>query len=160
MPVWDDFFEAQVGASAALAGLLFVGISINMPKIVAEPSLPNRALQALTLLVAILLISTVLLVPGQATVYLGIEVVGIGGAVLALALQSSTRSLKEVREPYRRWHVGETAVVLIATALYPIAGLVMIGVGTEGNYLLVPAFLVSFVVAILDSWVLLVEINR
>ncbi len=160
MPVWDDFFEAQVGASAALAGLLFVGISINMPKIVAEPSLPDRALQALTLLVAILLISTVLLVPGQAQVLLGFEVVGIGGAVLALGLHLSTRSLKWVKEPYRRWHVGETAIVAVATALYPVAGIVMIVVGTEGNYLLVPAFLVSFVVAILDSWVLLVEINR
>lgn len=35
MPGWENFFVAQVGASAALAGLVFVGISINLTKIVA-----------------------------------------------------------------------------------------------------------------------------
>lgn len=160
MPGWDDFFTAQVGASAALAGLLFVGISINMPKIVGTPSLPDRALQALTLLVAILLVSSILLVPGQSTVAVGLETIAIGIGILALALRAALSSLRGVEAPYRRWHVRETALVATATALYPVAGLVMILVGTEGNYLLVPAYLVSFAVAILDSWVLLIEINR
>ena len=31
---WHGFFSAEVGASAALAGLLFVATSINLPRIV------------------------------------------------------------------------------------------------------------------------------
>ena len=47
MSGWDSFFAAQVGASAALAGLVFVGISINLTKIIASGYLPNRAQEAL-----------------------------------------------------------------------------------------------------------------
>lgn len=160
MTSWDNFFVAQVGASAALAGLLFVGISINMAKIVATPSLPDRALQALALLFGILLVASVLLVPGQAVVNVGYEVGALGVALFAVTLRISVRSLGGVPARYRRWHVGETGVVGIAVLLYPAAGAVMVAAGTVGNYLVVPAFLVSFVIAIIDSWVLLVEINR
>lgn len=39
---WQVFFAAQVGASAALLGLLFVGASLNLDKILAGPLLPRR----------------------------------------------------------------------------------------------------------------------
>lgn len=49
MPSWDQFYAAQVGASVALTGLLFVGISLNMSKILgfeppggANPPLRHR----------------------------------------------------------------------------------------------------------------------
>lgn len=78
---WDNFFVAQLGASAALAGLLFVGVSINMTKILAYPTLPRRALRALIMLVTILIVSSLFLVPGQPIAQLGLEVLVIGGAV-------------------------------------------------------------------------------
>jgi hypothetical protein len=33
---WGNFFIAQVGASAALAGLIFVGVSINLERILKK----------------------------------------------------------------------------------------------------------------------------
>ncbi len=33
MTGWENFFIAELGASAALAGLVFVGLSINLTKI-------------------------------------------------------------------------------------------------------------------------------
>jgi hypothetical protein len=56
---WGDFFVAQAGAAVALAGLVFVGVSINLDKIIAIPSLPGRALEAMVLLVAVLVESSV-----------------------------------------------------------------------------------------------------
>ena len=47
MEQWDYFFQAQVGASAALVGLIFVSISISLTRILAAPPLPGRALHAL-----------------------------------------------------------------------------------------------------------------
>jgi hypothetical protein len=40
---WDNFFVAEVGAAAALSGLLFVAVSINLTRILAIPHLPARA---------------------------------------------------------------------------------------------------------------------
>jgi hypothetical protein len=44
MNEWHDFFIACAGASAALMGLIFVGVSINLTRILSFPTLPGRAL--------------------------------------------------------------------------------------------------------------------
>jgi hypothetical protein len=64
---WHDFFLAQARAARALTGLVFVGVSINLEKILSEPAfgLAGRAAEALILLVAVLTASVLLLVPGQ-----------------------------------------------------------------------------------------------
>jgi hypothetical protein len=60
---WHDFFVPSTRASAALTGLVFVGVSINLNKILSIPTLPGRALISLLLLLTILIISIILLVP-------------------------------------------------------------------------------------------------
>ena len=65
MNAWESFVVAEVGASAVLAGLVFVGLSINLDKIIADPGLPGRALEALVALTVVLVVSSLLLVPGQ-----------------------------------------------------------------------------------------------
>ncbi|MEI9934528.1 MAG: hypothetical protein WDM71_06665 [Ferruginibacter sp.] len=39
-------------------------------------------------------------------------------------------------------------------------GIILIAVGANGLYWIVPAFIFSFIKSVLDAWVLLVEINR
>ena len=83
---WGEFFVAQAGAAAVLAGLVFVGVSINLGKIVAIPSMPSRALEAMVLLVAILVQSSLMLVPEQSLTALGFEVLAVALVVwVALA---------------------------------------------------------------------------
>ena len=47
MSGWEGFFAAQVGASAALAGLIFVGVSLNLAKVLDSPHLPIAFRQAM-----------------------------------------------------------------------------------------------------------------
>ena len=77
---WHDFFLAQAGAAGVLTGLVFVGVSINLEKILSDPTsgLAGRAAEALVLLVAVLTASCLLLVPGQGALLVGIEVLAIG----------------------------------------------------------------------------------
>jgi hypothetical protein len=48
---WHDFFLAQAGAAGVLTGLVFVSVSINLEKILADlnSGLPGRAAEALIL---------------------------------------------------------------------------------------------------------------
>src|SRR4051812_50093971 len=80
MDDWHDFFLAAAGAAAVLAGLVFVGLSINLEMIMSNPAygLPGRALEALVLLVAVLIVTILLLVPAQGTVLVGAEVLAVG----------------------------------------------------------------------------------
>jgi hypothetical protein len=62
---WHDFFLASAGATAALLGLLFVGVSINLSAIAAAErvDLRARAGQAIFNLVFVLVISLIMLIP-------------------------------------------------------------------------------------------------
>jgi modulator of FtsH protease len=53
---WHDFLLALAGAAGVLTGLVFVGVSINLEKIMSQPGfgLSGRAAEALILLVAVL----------------------------------------------------------------------------------------------------------
>jgi hypothetical protein len=160
MPTWDVFFAAQLGASAALTGLLFVGVSFNMKKIVEIPTLPDMALRAFVLLVGILLVSTVLLVPGQLDLDVGLEVLGIGVTAAVLVGWFGFRNFQRTEAQYRTGTILEVALGEFAAAGYLAAGVVLVFSGPVGTYLLVLAFVATYIVAIVDSWVLLVEINR
>jgi hypothetical protein len=55
---WESLFVAEAGASAALAGLLFVALSINLERILKGTGLPGRAGEAIVLLLTVLVVST------------------------------------------------------------------------------------------------------
>ena len=80
MDEWHDFFLATSAAAGVLTGLVFVGVSINLEKIVSrsDSGLPGRAAEALIMLLAVLTASILLLVPGQSVSVMGIEVLGVG----------------------------------------------------------------------------------
>jgi|HubBroStandDraft_1064217.scaffolds.fasta_scaffold58881_3 hypothetical protein len=160
MPSWDTFFAAQLGASAALTGLLFVSVSLNMNKIIAIPTLPDMALRAFVLLVGILLSSTVLLIPGQLESVVGWEVLVIGGVAGALVSWLGIRNFKRTEAQYRLGTILEVVLGEFAVTGYLSAGIVLVVWGAVGIYLIVLAIVATYIVAIVNSWVLLVEINR
>src|ERR1044072_1131099 len=83
MAEWSDFFVAEVGASAALAGLVIVAISINLARIIAYPWLPGRAAETLVAPTGVLVVSSYMLVPGQPAMQLAVEI-AVAGAVMWL----------------------------------------------------------------------------
>jgi modulator of FtsH protease len=149
-----------VGASAALTGLIFVGVSINLARILSFPKLPNRALLALVILLTILVMSSLLLVPGQSLLLVGGEVLIVGLVSWTLVLGLDVSILRATEPRYRRSFVLNIALSQLAVLPYLIAGLTVLLSGAAGLYWLVPAVIFSFLKAILDAWVLLVEINR
>lgn len=160
MTGWENFFIAEVGASAALTGLLFVGVSINLTRILSIPSLPNRALLALILLLTILVVSSLLLVPRQSLTLAGIEVLVVGLFIWCAATALDVTILQKTVSQYRLPYTTNIVLSQLAVLPYVIAGITVLARGAGGLYWLVPAVIFSFIKAILDAWVLLVEINR
>jgi hypothetical protein len=165
MNAWHDFFLAQAGAAGVLTGLVFVGVSINLQKIVSDPrsGLAGRAAEALILLVAVLLASVLGLVPAQGLGVLGVEVlvVGLAAWVLIVAIQlPRLREWGTMRADLRVSFVLRVVVGQVATLTLVIAGVAVLWVGPGGLYWLVASTLISILAALADAWVLLVEINR
>ena len=78
---WHEFFVAAVGASAALLGLLFVTISINLEQILKHRHLPGRAAGTLGTLLSVLVVCSFGLAPGQSNRTLGVEILATGAVV-------------------------------------------------------------------------------
>lgn len=159
MQGWDNFLLAEAGASAALTGLIFVGVSLNLSKILAMPRLPNRALEAL-LLITILVIASLLLVPDQSKTMIGAELTIAGFACVSIMFRLDLRIRRDTDVKYRRAFLFNMVLSQIASLPYLIAGLLVLAGHINGLYIMVIAMIFPFIKALLDAWVLLVEINR
>jgi hypothetical protein len=154
---WSDLFVAVAGASAALAGLLFVAVSINLERIIGEEGLTERALEAVLMLVAVLVAAIIGLIPGQSQGVLGAELF-VAAAALGFAVLKPLRG-KPPHAP-RGWVPTRWALRLAGTApLIVGAASVMIGDG-GGLYWVVAGMIFAILAAIANAWVLLVEILR
>ena len=165
MNEWHDFFLAQAGAAGVLTGLVFVGVSINLQKIVSDPrsGLAGRAAEALILLVAVLIASVLVLVPAQGAGLLGAEVLVVGLAAWGWIVAIQLPRLREwgtMRADLRVSFVVRVVLGQIGTLAMVIAGVAVLWVGPGGLYWLVASTVFSILAALADAWVLLVEINR
>jgi modulator of FtsH protease len=156
---WHDLFVATAGAAAALAGLIFVAVSINLEQILKYPALPPRAVETLSITVGLLLVSVFVLVPGQSRTVLGLEAL-ILGAVTAAALRvCRIRVPRSANEPLS-WTAVPIGVIGAGTLPMVAAGISLIAAGGGGLYWLVPGLVLGFAGAVLNAWILLVEIHR
>lgn len=158
MESWGTFFAAQVGASAALAGLIFVSVSLSLTKVIASPQLATRAFQALVVLLEILIVASLALVP-QRVSFIGAEVLVVGGFVWVMVLTFDRRTLSTAAAAYRKRAFARLALSQVAAMLFVVAGVAILAT-SSGIYWLVPAMIATYLIAMLDAWVLLIEINR
>jgi modulator of FtsH protease len=162
---WESFALGQVGASAALLGLVFVGISINLRDIVGSGSLVHRAAEAVILLGGVLAVATVVLIPGQRRDVLSAELIVLACGLFAIIVFLQRDAIKQPIDAGRpgpppgslavRRAFGLGAAVLIA-----VAGVTLAAKAGGGLYWLPPAILAAYAGALTDAWILLIEILR
>jgi hypothetical protein len=158
---WTAAFAAIAGSSAALTGLLFVAISINLGPIIKGPALVPRAIEVLILLAAVLVLSILLLMPAMEAAALGVEVLSITLVAEAIVTWIQIRSvgrLPSAVTPFGfavRVVGGQVGLVLLL-----IGGVSLLVHSGGGLYWVVPGMAFAMVSAMIGAWVLLVEIVR
>lgn len=155
---WHDFFVAQAGATAALAGLVFVAVSINLERILAFPRLPHRAAVTVALFGGILLQSPLALMGDLSLVAFGVLVLVVAGGIEAFVLISWLRLGRDPDRPRKELQL----VGLYQLALLPqlVGGVLLVTGAPAGLYWVAGGYAISTLVALSNAWVLLVEILR
>jgi modulator of FtsH protease len=158
---WDSFFVAETAAAAALLGLLFVAVSINLKQVIETRGLPDRALGALMLLLAILILGLLLAMPDQTFAAMGGMTVAIAAVTAIGATLAGLRGLHLAEDRFRRNYVRNIVGNIIAMAPIVAGGLIMFSSDGElGFYLVGVGMCLSIVKAVTEGWVFLIEINR
>ena len=162
---WHDFYLAVASASAALLGLLFVGVSIGLGSVVAadREELLTRARQAFANLSLILIVSLFLLIPGQGAPTLGFEltiagVVGLFGVFERFGRSGWRRTRQEWLAVVRRlaWSVANDGILLVIALMLWLRP----DVSPSLLYWLLWVVFVFLLNAARVSWSLLVQFSR
>jgi hypothetical protein len=157
---WAEFGVAAAGAAAVLAGLVFVAVSINLDKVLAVRGLPGRAGESIVMFVGALIASLWLLVPGQSLTALGLELIATGAVLTAALMRIVAPGLRHQAHHPRSWRVTRVVAALAASVPLAIAGVSLLAESGGGLYWLFAAVGISFIAAIGNAWVLLVEVVR
>jgi hypothetical protein len=162
---WGDFALAQLGASAALLGLVFVGLSINLKDVIGSRQLVNRALEAVLALGSVLVASTAVLIPDQSTDALGVELLVVAVAALSVTLRLQIGAAAQVATPGRHGPPRSSILVrrifgLGGPVLLAVAGVTLLATAGGGLYWWPAAIVVAYLGALTNAWVLMIEILR
>ncbi len=146
METWDTFAVITGGAAAALAGLLFVAVSINAHTVGSSLELRRRAVIVLSLYSTVFLISVLIVIPGQSYRTLGAELI-----VLAVVAAFEVKIFG--------YEAGPTLGPGMLTSLLLLgAGLVLVFGMHVGLYVLVLPVVVALGFGGIRAWGFLVRI--
>ncbi len=160
MAPWFNFFQSSASVSATLIGLLVVAISINLTRILAIAHMPNRAASAMTPLAGVLTLGMLGQIPGQSVSEFGGEAVAVGLAMELAAGVILARTLPRYRG-LPRWWLWSQILFSQGQGVLPAAfGLATMTYGAVGLRGVVLAVIFSVLAALINAWVLLVEIMR
>jgi hypothetical protein len=166
---WHDFYVMAGGAAAALTGLVVVALSLHAKAIMAHPLFRDRAFAAIVALMTQVFLAGAVLVPGQSSVALGLEIGAVavfwlGRSIWAIPyIRGNTARLRgrayEHRRSAKHWVIEWTVwiawvIALIASAAQLIAG------SAPGMYFLAAAMVLMFSSQVWSAWVLVAEVGE
>jgi fatty acid desaturase len=92
--------------------------------------------------------------------WFGGEAILISMPIWITAIVFDAQTLAIAGKEYRSRSLQRMAISQAAALLFVIGAVATLAFGLAGVYWLAPAIICSYFIALLDAWVLLVEINR
>lgn len=159
LEAWGDFNVAMAGATAALAGLVIVAASVNIAEIVRAYSITARLAAAIATLVLALTASGLGLVPNISGPWYG--GILIAATLVATVFQvHAARVVIANRDHRNRIRFLKGTVGGLPLIAYFVAGILLVTEHPAGLPLAAAGCLAAIALAIVISWVALVEVLR
>jgi modulator of FtsH protease len=155
---WQVFYTAGAAAAATLTGLLFVGLSLDVGAIVRRAAHRARAREVLGATLSLLVLSLLVLVPGQSHRTLGAELIVASLTVCAVGGTLQLQTLRRMEAGrHARW-AARLVILEPAAVAVLIGGISLVVERYGGLYWLVPTVLVYLVWSINNAWRLVVQL--
>lgn len=154
---WRTIFSVVAEASAALTGLLFVAVSLNVERILLKAPYRGRAREALVGLMLLVLLSVLVLIPGQSRVLLGWELVAFGAAMEVFGTWLQRNTVTRLEWDWRRRWLVRLIPIHLSKIVIVVAGVTLLLGRYGGLYWLIPTVLFCLVWSTADAWALVVQ---
>jgi hypothetical protein len=160
---WHDYYHVIGDAAAALMGLLFVSLSLNVKEITRKTNHDLQALAAQTFanFLCLVMFALLFVIPDQGPLGLGLPMLGIDLIFLVVTARHFFRSR---HHPSRRWgrvtmtfRFAIPAICFITVMVIAIT--VLLG-NTGGLYWFVPVTILLLWDASLNAWDLLLRLKE
>lgn len=157
LDAWSEFHVAMLGATAALAGLVIVAATVNIDKIVAAKTITARLAAAIATLVLAILTSGIALIPHIGAGWLAALLLVCTAAVTGFQVHAA----RTLRQDSGHGSIAlRAALGFLPLAAYTAAGALLLAGQPVGLVFIAAGSLLAIVVAIVISWIALVEVLR
>ena len=158
---WTDFAVAAAGATAALAGLLIVAMSVNVEQILASKAPIAGARSTIASLVLAIAVALLMLPPGQTLLAFGV-------ITLVLTIVAAVIQLFSIVAQWSMTGEGVTApvrVTIVGLALaehvpFLVGGVLLVAGLAAGMWGVVVGVVMVVIASMVNAWVLLIEVRR
>lgn len=161
---WGEFGVGAAGATAALAGLLIVAISVNVERILASRIATRGASSTIASLVLALVASLLLLVPGQSITAFGIELFVVLLPVVVLQARSLAATAADRRAGDADITPGMLGAIAVLAVLqfvpFVVAGALLVAGLPGGCFALAAGVIIVIIASMVTAWALLIEVLR
>ncbi|MGD1053594.1 MAG: hypothetical protein ABR950_07170 [Candidatus Dormibacteria bacterium] len=156
--VWGGFFQLVGSGAAALTGLVFVSMSLNLDVIIQDANHRYRAICTLTGLTSVFMICAFAIMGGQNHLAVGAEWAMVASIAAIIYVTGYSRARRAGRSSvglsFRRLTVG------VACYLVQVIGAIVLVSGqTAGLYVASVAMVVNVAFFISGAWLLMVGVQ-
>jgi hypothetical protein len=156
---WHDYFLMVGTGAAALSGLVFVAMSLNLRIISGDLTHRYRAVGVLSGFTSVFMLCALVLMGGQDHRAVGVDVLvvsTIAGAIFVYGYVQASRSGQHVSEPSLIRTLGGSGCYLAQA----VGAIVLIAGSITGLYIAAVAIVVNFFYLISGAWLLLVGVTQ
>ena len=157
---WQTLLSVQAGAAATLTGLVFVAVSINLPRILETPGLSGRAAESILHFLQVFFVCTAMLIPRQPMKALASEIFAVALLSWAMQVTAQFRYAKSRAGHPLVWLIMRIVQTQFASIPFMVGAFLLLLGWPAGIFWLVPGFVFSFIAGVANAWVLLIEILR
>lgn len=154
---WTTMYSTIATSAVALAGLLFVALSVNLSRILQDAVHVARAREALGGLISLFFMGLLILIPAQGPVPLGWELLGLGAIIVVVSIKLQGETIRRIGHGRRRRWAFRLILFNSATITLLVSGISLISGAGGGLYWLLPTVAIYFIWSILNAWKLVVQ---
>jgi uncharacterized membrane protein (UPF0136 family) len=156
---WHDFFLTVGGGAAALAGLVFVAISINLDTVLVDPTHRNRAVGTLAGFTSAFMICAFAVMADQSKQMVGVEWLIIASAGAYIYVKGYVQAVKTGGSP-EGLSLLRTVGGTICYAAQIIGSILLIAGYDIGLHVAAAAMVIFFAFTISGAWLLIVGAHQ